>query len=110
MKTNEVIRRFAERVPNPRDGGRVNWRGNVGYGGPQSGWGGQGHVGARIYCEGDSLFSYGHHWRLAIYLGEKNGKPVFLKNGDRASVTTNSQLAVVQGMCPGPTVSFSAID
>jgi hypothetical protein len=113
MNTQETVKRFAERKPNPREGGKVEWRGNVGY--PGSGGLYTGHVGPRIFCRdyGDgeaTLYSYGTHFALAHYLGEQGDEKLFLKNGDRASVTTNSQQAIVQQVCDGPTVSFSAFE
>jgi hypothetical protein len=103
MNTHEIVSRFARRIPNPRNGGAVEWRGARSYGSASSGF-----VGARIYCESNALFSYGPHFALAHYLGERDGKGFFLKNGDRASQTTSRQQAEVQELCTGPTVSFSA--
>jgi hypothetical protein len=103
MNTRETVRRFAERIPNPRRAGAVEWRGGVGYGFSSASF-----QGARIYCEENTLFSYGSHFALAHYLGERDGKKLFLKNGDRASQTTSRQQAEVQDLCEGPTVSFSA--
>jgi hypothetical protein len=108
MDTREVVRRFAGRIPNPRKGDAVEWRGSVGYAPGSGGFSGNGFVGARIYCEKNTLFSYGSHFALAHYLGQRDGKHLFLKNGDRASQTTSRQQAEVQELCPGPTVSFSA--
>src|SRR6266446_1580960 len=103
MNTHETVRRFAERVPNPRKSKTVEWRGAVSYGYSPSGF-----TGARIYCEEDTLYSYGGHFVLAHYLGDRDDKRFFLKNGDRASQTTSRQQAEVQELCFGPTVSFSA--
>lgn|GEM_PF-1789267 len=102
MNTHQIVRRFAERTPNPRKDNAVKWRGAVSYGFSS------GFTGARIYCEGNTLFSYGRHFALAHYLGDRDGKKFFLKNGDRASQTTSRQQAEVQELCTGPTVSFSA--
>jgi hypothetical protein len=102
MNTHQTIRRFAERVRNPRKGNAVEWRGAVSYGFSS------GFTGARIYCEGNTLFSYGRHFALAHYLGNRDDKNFFLKNGDRASQTTSRQQAEVQELCAGPSVSFSA--
>jgi hypothetical protein len=103
MNTHETVRRFAERIPNPRRNNAVEWRGAVGYG-----FAGNGFSGARIYCEENTLYSYGAHFPLSHFLGERDGKKFFLKNGDRASQTTSRQQAEVQELCYGPTVSFSA--
>jgi hypothetical protein len=102
MNTHQTVRRFAERIVNPRKSNAVEWRGAVSYGFSS------GFSGARIYCEGNTLFSYGRHFALAHYLGDRDGKKFFLKNGDRASQTTSRQQAEVQELCAGPTVSFSA--
>src|SRR5437016_3902064 len=103
MNTHETVRRFAQRIPNPRKSNAVEWRGAVSYGYSPSGV-----TGARIYCEGNTLYSYGNHFVLAHYLGDRGGNRFFLKNGDRASQTTSRQQAEVQSLCFGPTVSFSA--
>ena len=108
MHTREIVRRFAGRIPNPRCAGLIEWRGSVGYASGSGGFSGNGFVGARIYCEKNTLFSYGSHFALAHYLGQCDGKHLFLKNGDRASQTTSRQQAEVQELCAGPTVSFSA--
>ena len=108
MNTREVVRRFAARIPNPRNGGIVSWRGSVGYASASGGFSGSGFTGARIYCEKNTLYSYGSHFALAHYLGQRDGRHLFLKNGDRASQTTSRQQAEVQDLCAGPTVSFSA--
>src|SRR5437763_15816647 len=103
MNTHETVRRFANRVANPRKLNAVEWRGAVSYGYSPSGF-----TGARIYCEENTLYSYGGHFVLAHYLSDRDGKRFFLKNGDRASQTTSRQQAQVQELCFGPTVSFSA--
>lgn len=103
MNTHETVRRFAQRLPNPRNRNAVEWRGAVSYGYSPSGF-----SGARIYCEENSLYSYGDHFLLAHFLGDQRGERLFLKNGDRASQTTSRQQAEVQEQCFGPTVSFSA--
>ncbi|MFZ3376224.1 MAG: hypothetical protein WA183_11785 [Chthoniobacterales bacterium] len=108
MNTHEIVSRFAGRIPNPRKSGAVEWRGARSYLSSSSGFGGDGFVGARIYCESNTLYSYGPHFALVHYLGERDSKSFFLKNGDRASQTTSRQQAEVQELCAGPTVSFSA--
>jgi hypothetical protein len=108
MNTHEIVSRFARRIPNLRKGGAVEWRGARSYGSSSSGFVGDGFVGARIYCESNTLYSYGPHFTLAHYLGERDSKSFFLKNGDRASQTTSRHQAEVQELCAGPTVSFSA--
>src|SRR6185312_6442416 len=66
-------------------------------------------IGGNVYSEGDTLYSYGRHFRLAYYLGERDGAHLFLKNGDRRSTSTSQHQAIVQRACAGPTVSFSAL-
>src|SRR5438477_8019049 len=96
MNTHDIVRRFAARIPNPRNSGTVAWRGSVGYASASGGFSGSGFTGARIYCEKNSLYSYGSHFALAHFLGERAGQKLFLKNGDRASQTTSRQQAEVQ--------------
>ena len=82
---------------------------------------------SRMFYEGDILYSYGHHFPLAIRLGDEKdrlgrkptpeqekqvwGTPrgLFLKNGDKYSNTTSGHQSHTQSNCFGPTVSFSAL-
>jgi len=86
MNAHEIVSRFARRIPNPRKGGAVEWRGARSYDSSSSGFGGDGFVGARIYCESNTLYSYGPHFALAHYLGERDSKSFFLKNGDQGQL------------------------
>ncbi len=70
--------------------------------------------GSRIFSSGDTIYSYGYHFPLAIFLGTENlGKPnqrhVFVKNGDKYSSSTSGHQSAVQSHCPGPTVARSAL-
>jgi uncharacterized protein YeaO (DUF488 family) len=47
---------------------------------------------------------------MAKYLGTKNNKPFFIKNGDRYSISTSQHQALVQQYCQGPTVSRTALE
>jgi len=92
--TDQVISRFATRHGNKRRDGRVeynNGRGNV-------------------YCSNRTLYSYGSHWPLAVYIGRINGVPTFIKNGDRYSVSTAGHLSHTQSCCKGPTVSRASVE
>lgn len=91
MNHAEVLRRFAEQVPNRRTGD-ASWRG------------------ANVFSKGRAVFSYGHHFPLAYLLGERHGARLFLKNGDRYSSTTSKHQGLTQQTCPGPTVSFATLE
>ena len=56
-----------------------------------------------ISYRGNVIKSY--NWTMAYRLGED----FFLKNGDTASPTTGQHQGIVQQLCPGPTLSFSAL-
>src|SRR5436190_10333014 len=58
-----------------------------------------------LFYEGRTLYSYGHHFPLAVRLAEG----LYLKNGDKYSVTTAKHQSAVQQACEGPTVSFTAL-
>jgi hypothetical protein len=81
---------------------------------------------SRMFYEGDILYSYGHHFPLAIRLGDEkdrlgrrppknktgwgqDARGLFLKNGDKYSNTTSGHQGHVQHYCHGPTVSFNAL-
>lgn len=86
----DVVKKFADRKVNRRTG-TVSWEG------------------CRVYCQGDTLYSYGSHFPLARYLGEKDGSPLFLKNGDKYSSSTSGHQSITQQYCKGPTVSRTAL-
>lgn len=91
MTTSEVTQRYADRKANPRQGNTVTW--------------GSGNV----FCRDRTIFSFGSHFPMALYLGEKAGAPVFLRNGDRYSSTTSGHQGNVRRLCPGFTIPFSAL-
>jgi hypothetical protein len=87
---DEVVKRFAAR--------RVNKRTNV------VSW-----ASGNVYCEDDTIYSYGSHFPMAKYLGQVKDRHVFIKNGDRYSSSTACHQGMVQSACYGPTVSVSAL-
>jgi hypothetical protein len=87
---SEIAKKFAARKLNRRTGD-CSWSGS------------------RMYASGDTLYSYGSHFPLARFLGEKAGESVFIKNGDRYSSSTSGHQSITQGACKGPTVSVSAL-
>ena len=87
---SEIAKKFADRKVNRRTGD-CSWSGS------------------RMYSSGDTLYSYGSHFPLARFLGEKAGEAVFIKNGDRYSSSTSGHQSITQGVCKGPTVSVSAL-
>jgi len=91
----DVFKNFVAQKPNSRQGGAVSWKS---------------HGRSVIFCEGDTVYSYGYHFPLAKRIGEvKNDKgeiqPVFVENGDRYSNTTSGHQSDTQKACQGPTVS-----
>lgn len=69
---------------------------------------------AKVFCVGPTLYSYGYHFPLANLVGTEcpgtdKEKHVFVKNGDRYSVTTAGHQSATQHACDGPTVSASAL-
>lgn len=98
----DVIDRWAARKTNPRRSDQIAWEATR-----SSSM--HGYSVVRATADPHVLKSYGH-WPMAYYLGEKDGRHLFLKNGDKNSPTTNQQLAHMQTRCEGPTVSFSALE
>jgi len=58
---------------------------------------------------GKVVYSYGRHFPLAVYLGPRDGQPVFLKNGEPATPTTSSHQSLAQRLLPGPTAGLRAL-
>jgi len=85
MNHAEVVKRFAERRINKRKGD-VFWHG------------------LHISCSPRVINSYGW-WPMAYWLADS----LFLKQGDRYSVSTGAHQGLIQSYCDGPTVSFSAL-
>ena len=71
--------------------------------------------GSRIFCEGDTIFSYGRHFPMAHALRGADGRvALFLLNGDRYSVSTTRhqsdlRSAVARSHVPNVIVPFEAI-
>jgi hypothetical protein len=107
-KNDQIPKLFAERTPNPDEGGKVVWKGSgrvnrtTGPAAPGS---------LQIFCEDDVLYSYGRHWPVARYLGlNRCGGNVFVKNSDFFSATTRQHYYTASAVCPGPTVSRKAFE
>lgn len=96
MQISEVVRRFANRIVNKRQGS-VTWANGSG-------------SRKRLYCEGDVLYSYGDHFPLAKYLGEdESGEHMFVLNGDHYSASTSGHQGQAKGQCKGPWISETAL-
>ena len=97
--SDRVITNYRDQKPNRNRGGRVYWdNGNR----------------RNIFCEGTKLYSYGYHFPLASLIGTEHPgtdeqRHVFVKNGDRVSSTTSGHQSETQRLCPGPTVSRTAL-
>lgn len=68
-----------------------------------------------IICDDKNLYSYGRHFILGIYLGIKNGKPLFMVNGDKWSISTSGHTSQVINKLSSNKyeyfiVSFSALE
>lgn len=87
MSNKEIAQKFADRKPNKKHKGRVVWSGN------------------NVYCIDDLIFSYGSHFPMAKYLGEKDGKRFFIKNNDKYSSSTSAHQSYVRSYCEGPSLS-----
>ena len=84
---DDVIKKFASRIVNRRQGG-VAWSGN------------------NVYCRDTLIFSYGSHFPMAKYLGTSQaGRQLFIKNSDKYSSSTSCHQSKVSRSCPGPEVS-----
>lgn len=85
LSHDTVVKRYAERKTG------VSWSGH------------------NIFGENKFLFSYGYHFPLASYLGEWEGRHLFLKNGDKYSDSTSHHQSITSSHCPGPTVTRSGL-
>jgi hypothetical protein len=103
---SEVIGKYALRSANPQAGGGAVWSSR-----PirNSRFTGRTYPRGAVFADDRVLYSYGTHFPLAVYLGDKGMVPVFLKNGDSYSVSTTAHQQEVQRSCRGPTVSFTAL-
>lgn len=90
MTNQQVVERFAARTVNRRTG-KVTAQG------------------FSITADGNALKDRGW-WPLAYYLGHRKSEGhLFLKQGDRYSISTSQHQGYVQRHCEGPTVSFTAL-
>ncbi len=90
MTIQETIRNYAAQKVN-RTHGYSRWNGG------------------NVFSDERVIYSYGHHFPMAYRLGEIDGKPVHLLNGDVYSSSTSSHQADVRSACPGFTIPFSAL-
>jgi hypothetical protein len=90
MNHQEIVKRYAERTINKKTRD-ASWKST------------------NISCKGDIIYSY-HWWEMAKYLGKKDNEPLFIKNGDRYSISTAQHQGLVQQYCQGPTISRIAIE
>lgn len=71
--------------------------------------------GSRIFSDRDTIYSYGHHFPLAVALRDKKDQvALFLLNGDRYSVSTTQhqshiRSAVASSDVPNVIIPFSAL-
>jgi hypothetical protein len=77
----------------------------------------RGHHGERVFHDGRSIYSYGHHFEMARVLFEKGEATTILVNGERASVTTSKHQNVLRSAIqrhmsnlPSVIIPFGAID
>lgn len=84
MNHLEVIKRFSIQQINTRSK-RVEWSGN------------------NVFCLDNVLYSYGHHFPLAVYLGNKS--PIqFITNSDKYSNSTSRHQGITRSLCHGPSL------
>lgn len=115
--SNDVIGKFLSRIPNRRTKDVTHSYGNIFCEAKTKRY--QYDSGLQTYtdvpCDRGTLYSYGHHFAMAEYLGKaKDGKPVFLLNGDKSSITTarhQSWLlsAVKKADCHAGIISFQTL-
>lgn len=91
MTQSEIVKKFSKRIPNRRYQNRVVWKGS------------------NVFCEDEIIYSYGENFPMAKYLGEKNKKPLFIKNSDKYSSSTSAHQSKVREFCFGPSVSRSKL-
>lgn len=96
MTISECINRFASRKSNPRENGTVTWKGG------------------NVFSLDRVLYSYGTHFPLAVFLGHRDGKAVYILNGDKYSNSTSSHQSETRTYCnrgerTAYTTSFTAL-
>ena len=66
---------------------------------------------ANMFIEGNTLYSYGHHFPLVWKQKEINGNDIYIKNGDKYSLATSRHQSIVQSyFFRYPTVNLSTIE
>ena len=71
---------------------------------------GKNYHGSRIFAEGNTLYSYGRHFPLAVRRGEP-GQEWYLLNGDKYSVSTSKHQGITYSVfSDSPRVSFTALN
>ncbi len=71
---------------------------------------GKNYRGSRIFAEGNTLYSYGRHFPLAVRRGEE-GQEWYLLNGDKYSVSTSKHQGITYSVFSNsPRVSFTALN
>jgi hypothetical protein len=91
MSNEAVAKKFADRTINSRNG-EVRWG-----------------SGSTVFCDPAAIYSWGRHFPMAHYVGEQDGKHVFLKNSDHYSNSTSCHQGYVSQYCRGPKASFSLL-
>ena len=86
MSHSIIVQKFANRTKNSRT--KVpSWQG------------------FHVFSNETTLYSYGRHFPLAIYLGENKEGHVFIKNSDKYSQSTSAHQSLTNRFCNGPSVS-----
>lgn len=92
MSHKLIVKKFASRTINKRTG-IVSWKGS------------------NIFCDEDTIYSYGRHFPMAVYLGEHpKYKYFFIKNTDKYSSSTSCHQGMVSHSCAGPEVPRLALN
>ena len=87
MRSNEeTIKLFAQRKVNSKTK-NIEWDSN------------------HVFCLDKVLYSYGSHFPLARYLGEKDGRSFFIKNSDKYSSSNSAHQCITNEHCYGPSIS-----
>jgi hypothetical protein len=65
------------------------------------------NAGGNLYFNGDTIYSYGSHFPLAIHVQNAKGKPAILINSGSYSVTTSGHQSAVRQAIPSDAVTFT---